>query len=216
MLAVLLLSSIGTAGVLFVRLNELSEAAPVRPAMPPPPPPRPEPTSSGPQASDRPVRSADDLERVCDRWYYPESPKYHGSAPHPIVISSRDRLDLDHRTARTLNLAAYSGGAADRAAWAPQPANVQLVACLDFTGGGDELRKCDIDDPEPETLSLKEGRYRLAVYEVATRRKVAEVKLTGDDKGCPWVVVTGSDRTLYSTVADRQLYAALRGRVEGL
>jgi hypothetical protein len=166
------------------------------------------------KASSYPVGSADDLERVCDRWYYPQSPAYAGAAPHPIAVGVKDRRDLDSRIIRSVqDLPGRS--AAAKAAWnPPDPAAVQLVACLDLVDAGQPIRTCAFDDPKPETLPLNEGIYALNVYEVATRKKVAEARLTGENQKCPSIVLLGRDKTVYSEVTDRQLVEALSRHVE--
>ncbi|WP_430780301.1 hypothetical protein [Actinoplanes sp. G11-F43] len=50
---------------------------------------------------------------------------------------------------------------------------------------------------------------------MATRRKLLEKSLTGADRSCPFVVLSGAGGTLHSAVRDRQLYDLLRERVEG-
>ncbi|MEV0902669.1 hypothetical protein [Actinoplanes sp. NPDC049802] len=168
--------------------------------------------AAGPRASDQPVRADDDLDRVCGDTYFPAAPKYRGDGPHPVMISVRESLSADGRFTRTLNRAAYGGSAAQRRTWAPAPRRAQLVACLDLTGPGRPIRDCKSGD---RTLSLVEGRYRLTVYEVATRREVAGTALTGGDRACPFVILTSAGPTLYSAVKDQQLYDLLRRRVEG-
>ncbi|MEU4426984.1 hypothetical protein AB0F81_40705 [Actinoplanes sp. NPDC024001] len=212
-LALLLIGVLGAVTYLFVRLTDLPPSAAKAPAGPPPSFPV-EGAGTGPRAATEPVRTTNDLELVCENWYYPDAPKYRGRAPHPVTISVRDRMDGTNRATRTLNQTAYGGSAEKRRAWAPRPAQTQLVACLDLIGAGPKLRDCEVEDPDPQTLPLKQGRYRLTVYEVATREKVAETDLIGRDKACPWVAITGTDRTLYSLVDDDQLYRALRKRVE--
>ncbi|WP_122980097.1 hypothetical protein [Actinoplanes teichomyceticus] len=163
-----------------------------------------------PQVAARRVRAAADLDAVCANSYFPAAPRWRGRAPHPVVISVRDRRDLAQRSARTLNPLAYGSSAAARRAWAPAATKAQIVACLDLIGGGATLRNCRTDEPKRPTLPLEVGRYRLTVYEIATRRKVAETTLEGAERSCPWVVLTGSDPTLYTAVSDRQLVRALR------
>ena len=213
-LATMLAGFLGAAGFLFVQLLDIPENSRPRPPIGPPPSfPVIEGAATGPRAAATPVRSEDDLEQVCESWYFPGAPKYRGAAPHPIVISARERMDRSERSSRTLNAVAY-GKDAKRKAWAPKPVQAQLVACLDLISAGPKLRSCTVDDPDPQTLPLREGRYRLTVYEVATRKKVAETNLTGKDRSCPFVAVTGPKRELYSVVDDDQLYTALRKRVE--
>ncbi|WP_157441216.1 hypothetical protein [Actinoplanes awajinensis] len=163
-----------------------------------------------PQAATHPVRSADDLELVCGSTYYPTAPKFAGKAVHPIAISARGRLDMDQRSSRTLARVALGGSAVARRAWAPAVTRVQLVACLDLIGGSAKLKDCKSDEAKKPVLPLMVGRYKLTVYEAATRRKVTETTLEGADKACPWVVMTGSDRTVYSQVTDDQLFRVLR------
>ncbi|WP_328459828.1 hypothetical protein OHA21_28165 [Actinoplanes sp. NBC_00393] len=211
-LALLLVGCLGAAAYFFVQLINLPPSA-AKPAGPPPSFPV-EGALAGPRAATEPARTTDDLELVCQDWFYPDAPKYRGAAPHPILISVRDQMDVTYRSTRTLNETAYAGTAAERKAWAPKPGQVQLVACLDLIGAGPKLRDCKVEDPDPQTMPLRQGRYRLTVYEVATHKKVGEVNLTGKDKSCPWVPMAGPDRTLYSAVQDDQLYRALRKRVE--
>ncbi|MBG0566305.1 hypothetical protein [Actinoplanes aureus] len=213
-LALLLVGLVGAASYFFVQLTDIPPSAAKPPAGPPPSFPV-EGGASGPRAATDPVRTTDDLELVCENWYYPGAPKFRGAAPHPVLISVRDQLEVTYRSVRTLNQTAYAGSAAKRKAWAPKPAQTQLVACLDLVGGGPKLRDCKVEDPDPLVLPMKQGRYRLTVYEVATREKVAESNLIGKDESCPWVAMTGPDRTLHSTVDDDQLYRVLRKRVEG-
>lgn len=215
-LASLLVGFLGAATFLFVQLIDVDSSSTARAPIGPPPsfPAAGGKVGDGPWAADTPVRTEQDLEQVCESWYYPGAPKYRGTGPHPVLISVRDRMDRTDRAARTLNETAFAGTAAQREAWAPKPAKAQLVACLDLVGAGSRVRDCEVDDPDSPTLPLKEGRYRLTVYEVATRKAVTEVNLTGRDKSCPWVAMTGPDGHLYTAVEDDQLYRALRKKVE--
>jgi hypothetical protein len=215
-LASLLAGFLGAAAVLFVRLIDIEPSRSSRPPLGPPPsfPVVEGSAAAGPRAAATPVRTERDLEQVCESWYFPGAPLYRGTAPHPILISVRSRLDDSSRTARTLNLAAYAGSASRQRAWAPQPVQAQLVACLDLIAAGPRVRECRVDHPVERVVPLREGRYRLTVYEVATRKRVSETKLTGKDPSCPWVSVTGPSRELYTGVYDDQLYRALRKRVE--
>ncbi|MEU4625590.1 hypothetical protein AB0G04_37165 [Actinoplanes sp. NPDC023801] len=197
------------AAYLFVGVGGTSPAAVSAPR-------KPAPSASGaavagPRPAGYGVRTGDDLHLVCDDWFYPSAPKLRGGTPHPVVISER-AAGTDYRTTRTLNRAAYAGSATQRRAWAPEPVKAQLVACLDLTGPGRPIRDCGSG---AEARKLVEGRYRLTVYEVATRRKVAERSLTGADRACPFVVLSSAGDTLFSAVKDQQLYDQLRKRVEG-
>jgi len=171
---------------------------------------------AGSKASSYRVRKEDDLERLCDRWYYPKSPKYTTAvAPHPIAISVRDRKDLDFRTTKSYLSVPYDAPAAVRDAWQPKsPAKVQLVACVDLVAIGPKVKSCKIDKPKPSSIPMKEGRYRLTLYEVATRRALLDTKLTGEDESCPFFIVIGNDRSVYTGLEDAQLVETLRRYVE--
>ncbi|GAA2875126.1 hypothetical protein GCM10010443_41820 [Actinoplanes cyaneus] len=171
------------------------------------------PSATAAQPAAKPVGAVTDLDAVCGNTYYPAAPKYAGKGPHPVVISAKERLDLGDRSARTLNRYAYSGSPAAKKAWAPAAKQAQLVACLDLIGGGTKVKDCATDLAASPKMPLMVGRYRLTVYEVATGRKVVESTLNGAAKTCPWVVLTGSDSTLYTTVDDAQLYRALQAKV---
>jgi hypothetical protein len=171
---------------------------------------------AGSKASTIKLRKNEDLERVCDRWYYPKSPKYTTSvSPHPIVISVRDRKDLDFRSVKGYVGTPYDAPAKIKAAWEPKsPSSVQLVACVDLVTIGSKVKSCKIDKPKPSSIVMKEGTYRLSLYEVATRRKIFETKLTGENESCPLLILIGDDRAVYSTLEDEQLVDALRRFVE--
>lgn len=172
---------------------------------------------AGSKASSYRVRKSEDLERLCDRWYYPKSPKYTAAvAPHPIAISVKDRKDLDFRSNKTyLSSIPYDAAPALRDAWQPKnPAKVQLVACVDLVTIGPKVKSCRIDKPKPSSIPMKEGRYRLSLYEVATRRKLFETRLTGEKESCPFFILIGSDRSVYTELEDTQLVEALRRYVE--
>ena len=170
----------------------------------------------GSKASSYRVRKEEDLERLCDRWYYPRSPKYTATvAPHPVVISIKDRKDLDYRSTKSYVSLPYDATPAVEAAWEPKkPAAVQLVACVDLVSIGPKVKSCRIDEPKPSSIPMREGRYRLSLYEVATRRKLLQTRLTGEDESCPYFIMIGSDRAVYSGPEDRQLVEALRRYVE--
>ncbi|MFG1605912.1 hypothetical protein [Actinoplanes sp. NPDC049265] len=173
---------------------------------------------AGSKASSTRVREAKDLERVCDHWYYPKAPKYTTElSPHPISISVRERKDLPYRTTVGYLDIPFESPAAIKDAWQPKDfSKVQLVACVDLvTTKTPKVKTCPIDKPKPSKIDMKEGRYRLTLYETATRKKLFETRLTGEDETCPLFILVGEDRSVYSTVDDRQLTDTLRRFVEG-
>lgn len=170
----------------------------------------------GSKASSYRVRKDEDLERLCDRWYYPKAPKYTTAvAPHPIAISVKDRKDLEFRTSKSYLSLPYSAPSAVEAAWEPKnAATVQLVACVDLVTIGSRVKSCRIDKPKPSSIQMKEGTYQLTLYEVATRRKLLQTRMTGEDESCPILIFIGNDRAVYTTLEDRQLVDVLRRYVE--
>jgi hypothetical protein len=89
---------------------------------------------------------------------------------------------------------------------------VRLVACVDLTQTGKKIKTCKFD--EGQKIPMREAKYRLALYEVATGKKVLEKTLTGEDEECPFMVLLGADRNVYSQVGDRQFYETLKKYVE--
>ena len=168
---------------------------------------------AGPRAATYPVRELDDLSRVCDGWYYPQSPKFAGKAPHQIAVGVVDSTVLPSRHVMSAVTVPDLKESIWRA-WMPEkPGKTQLVACVDLTRSGATLKSCKYDDPKPETVAMKQGFFRLRLYEAATGKKLLERKLTGEDEKCPSVVFLAGGESLYSEVDDRQLYELLRGFV---
>ena len=168
---------------------------------------------TGPRASTYPVRTGDDLARVCDGWYYPQSPKFTGKAPHQISVGVVDSVKLPSRhilaavTIPDLRESIWR-------AWIPEnPGKTQLVACVDLTRSGSRLKSCKYDDPKPETIGMTQGFYRLRLYEAATGKKLLDKPVTGANEKCPSAVFLAQGEGLYSEVDDRQLYELLRGFV---
>jgi hypothetical protein len=170
---------------------------------------------TGPRASSYPVRKPDDLQRVCDQWYYPKSPKVKSSGIQPVSIFTRDSKDFDSRTETTLYDIPNWYTAKKQKAWDPKsPAKVRLVSCVDLVSSGKKLRTCKFDDPKGLKVPMREGTFRLALYEVATGKKLVDKRLKGKNKECPFLVLLGADRTIYSQVDDRQIYDLLKKYVE--
>lgn len=176
--------------------------------------------ASAPQASPTPVRTADDLKRVCDQRYFPKSPKVQSAGVQPVSVFSQDRVGQDRqvfdaRRKRTLLDIPNWYTAPKRKAWDPEsPAKVRLVACAELVGTGAQVKTCALDDPKGREVPMLAGKYRLTLYEVATGRKLLDERLTGGDQKCPFVVLSGADQAVHSPLSDRQLYDALKKDVE--
>ncbi|MET0426090.1 MAG: hypothetical protein ABW046_19630 [Actinoplanes sp.] len=173
----------------------------------------PGPAVTGPRPSTYPVREADDLGRVCEGWYYPQSPKYAGKAPHQINVGKVTSKDFDSRLVSSFVSVPYNLSEKTRDAWWPKdPGKSQLMACVDLKKTGAQLKTCKFDDPKSDItkVPLKQGVYQLRLYEVATGKKLLDKPVTGEGEDCPPMVLLGADRSIYSEVDDRQLYELLR------
>ncbi|MEU4221565.1 hypothetical protein [Actinoplanes sp. NPDC026623] len=170
----------------------------------------------GSKRSSYPVRKAEDLSRVCDGWYYPKAPKYTGLAPHSIVMSSQNDKALDSWLVLTIYDLPYDTADAVKNAWAPKnPAKVQLMACAEAVSIGPKVATCHVDKPKPKKVPMKVSNFRVTLYEVATRRKLAQVRMKGEDETCgPFLILVGADGATYTDLDDRQLIEALRRYVE--
>ncbi|MFI5893464.1 hypothetical protein ACIA5D_25505 [Actinoplanes sp. NPDC051513] len=168
---------------------------------------------AGPRPSTYPVRTGNDLARVCDGWYYPQSPKFAGKAPHQISVGVVDSVLAPSRHMLSAVRVPEQKESIWRA-WVPDnPAKSQLVACVDLTKAGKPLRNCKYKDQTPPMIALSQGVYRLRLYEAATGRKLLDKPVTGADGDCPSVVFLADGDSLYSEVNDTQLYGLLKGFV---
>ncbi|MEV6965539.1 hypothetical protein AB0M47_10510 [Hamadaea sp. NPDC051192] len=168
-------------------------------------------------ARDFPVTTKEDLDGVCRGWYYPQSPALTSPAPHPVMVTVLDEFFDDYR---------YQPGSVDvpagtakslRDAW--QPADLtktQIVACVDLAAAGKSLGTCKFTKPKPTTVAFAEGVYKVTAYEVATGRKLLDVRVTGAGKDCPILtfVPAEGEIVLHSSITDRQLYNQLHALVE--
>ncbi len=168
--------------------------------------------AGGPRPSTYPVREDDDLARVCDGWYYPQSPKFAGPAPHQISVGVVSTVAARNRFMKS-SVAVPELKESIWRAWLPEhPAKSQLVGCVDLIRTGGKLKSCKFDDP-PDTVPMKQAFYRVRLYETATGRKLLDRQLTGEDEDCPSIVFLIGEHTIYSEVGDRQLYEQFRSYV---
>jgi hypothetical protein len=220
--AVLALGCLGTVGWGIVRIADNVRSAattPPRPVVPLVPSgaasPDPAGTLDGPQASSYAVREADDLQRLCEGWYYPQSPTITTTGLNPVQVFANERKDLPSMIQEAVTGVPYTASKAVRDAYDPaSPAKVRQVACVNLVSTGKHVRSCTFNDPKPEKIPLEQGFYQFTLYEVATGKKLVDKKITGEDDSCPFVVLLGSDRTIYSSIGDRQLYELLHKYVQ--
>ncbi|MFD0516751.1 DUF805 domain-containing protein [Paractinoplanes durhamensis] len=171
---------------------------------------------AGSKRSTTPVRVNADLLRVCDGWYYPAAPTFTGLSPHPALIGVRDRTFGDDRLVRPKLHLPYPATKPLKEAWYPtDPTTVQVVACVDQVGsGGARLTDCAVSEPSPQAVPMKAADYQVTVYEVATRRRLAQEKLSGAEQSCGLLVVVGSDGVAYADLSDDQLIGLLAKYIE--
>ncbi|GIE02200.1 hypothetical protein [Paractinoplanes durhamensis] len=169
-----------------------------------------ETTPSGPQASTYPVRTDEDLERVCDGWYYPQSPKFTGKAPHQISVGVIDSTTLPSRHFGSVSVPELKESI--WRAWIPtDPTKTQLVGCIDLATTGATAKSCKFDDPKPEKIALKKATYRVRLFEAATGKKLLDkAAVKGEDETCPTIVYLLGGESLVSQVSDRQVYEFFR------
>jgi hypothetical protein len=178
------------------------------------PDPEVESEPAGPKASSYPVREHDDLNRVCDEWYYPQSPKFAGKGPHQIAVGVVDRKDFPSRIVKSSVDVPYSLNEKSWRAWMPSDAaKTQLMVCVDLLTTGKQVKKCTYEDPKDEQIPLIRATYQVRLFEVSTGRKLVDKKVAGNDTECPSMILLGSDRTIYTGVDDRDLYEMFRGYV---
>ncbi|MEV4757684.1 hypothetical protein AB0J86_21580 [Micromonospora sp. NPDC049559] len=173
-----------------------------------------ESVQQGPQASEYPPTNTSDLDSLCEEsTFFPQLPKRAGKAPHPVVLlvggeSGGRYQDGTYYFDEGLSSSVEQTWAAEN------PGKVQLVACLDRVRTGSTIRSCKYDDPRPETLTLLRADWHLRVYEAATGRKLLDKPMPGDDRSCPYVVLTGADKKIYASVSNRAKLGALRNLVK--
>jgi hypothetical protein len=137
------------------------------------------------------------------------------SGTQPASIFTRESKDFDTRTQTTLYDIPRWYTTQKQKAWDPKsPAKVRLVGCVDLASSGKKVRTCKFDDPKGLKVPMREGTYRVALYEVATGRKVVDKRVKGEQEECPFLVLLGADRNIYSQVEGRRLYELFRKYVE--
>ncbi|OJF11705.1 DUF805 domain-containing protein [Couchioplanes caeruleus] len=172
--------------------------------------------TAGSRRSAYPVRQIADLTRVCDGWYYPKAPRYTGLAPHPIVTASRNRLLNDAWEVSENFEAPDVAWPPAKDAWRPSdPTKVRVVACADRVATRSKVRTCHVDSKPPADVTMKQAVFRVTLYEVATRNKLMQTRMTGDNEDCGpiFILVDQHDQT-YTSISDRQMWETLRRYVE--
>ncbi len=118
---------------------------------------------------DEPVTTVSDLVAVCSSQHPTTAAPYAGVPPHPILVvrprgAVQDMLENPR-------LAGFGP------AWNPQdPAAVQLVACTESDGGGEDSGlTCHYRSGQ--SASLRFANYIITVYEARTGAKVSQTRI---------------------------------------
>ena len=142
------------------------------------------------------------------RKYFPDAAPYDGSAPHPVhvVIETPEEAGEDDASYGALG---WRNVGPDDVRTILRPESVQLVACLDWVAGGDEIGRCDFEDHA--SVPVRSATYDLTVYEARTGDEVGTDRIEdAHSTQCPntWIF-QGDDVTIFAAPTAQQLDAAL-------
>ncbi|MFD5175026.1 hypothetical protein ACFWM1_04390 [Nocardia sp. NPDC058379] len=143
-----------------------------------------------------------DMESACHDMggkFFPSAAEFGGPAPHPVVAFVDEQVG-------GVSEAEIGGSDAPRE-WGGrglQPADVQLIACLDEAEDGKFLTDCKFTS---STLPLYQGRYDVTIREARTGREVGTVELAGKSTpDCPFSALTKGDNPKIHTEPDLAEY----------
>ncbi|MEQ7004797.1 hypothetical protein ABN028_01235 [Actinopolymorpha sp. B17G11] len=150
--------------------------------------------AAGPRANEGPLESRA-FEDGCawPREYFPRAAAYTGEAPHPVqILIEEHAASGDYYTGMVL----LAPNAAERLPGYLNPretAEVQLLACLDQTGQGRQVRTCRFAEPSA-TVPVYEATYDITVYEARTGAKVGTAVIpAATTASCPMLLSYDSD-----------------------
>ncbi len=159
----------------------------------------------GSKPLDEPVTKVSDLVALCDGRHFTTAAPYAGPPPHPILVVRPHGAVEDMMENPRLNELGP--------AWNPQDAAaVQLVACTESDGGGEESGlRCQY--PFGKSASLRIADYTVTVYEARTGAKVGQAKIKARET-CPLSApVYRQDPVVYATPSAQQYLEALESFV---
>lgn len=155
----------------------------------------------GSEPIDGPVTKVSDLVAVCGGRHFAAAAPYAGAPPHPILVVRPHGAVQD--MFENPRLSGFGP------AWNPQdPAAVQLVACTESDGGGEELGlRCHY--PFGTSASLRSADYTVTVYEARTGAEVGQARIEARET-CPLSApVYRQDPVVYATPSPQQYLDAL-------
>jgi hypothetical protein len=147
-----------------------------------------------PRATDGPLKSRV-FEDGCGwpRKYFPRAAAYSGEAPHPVqIVIEEHAASGEYYTGMVL----LAPSAKERLPGYLNPretSKVQLVACLDQTAQGRQVRTCQFAEPSA-TVPVYEATYDVTVYEARTGAKVGTAVIPyAATATCPMLLSYDSD-----------------------
>ncbi|MFE3544020.1 hypothetical protein ACFXK0_13745 [Nocardia sp. NPDC059177] len=153
-----------------------------------------------------PVADISAMEDACHDMggkFYPTAAEFGGPAPHPVIAFVEDSVGYSDA-----EIGGYDGprewGGRDL-----EPADVQLIACLEEPDDGDFLTDCQFTS---SSLPLYQGRYEVTLREAATGRAVVTTEILGKaSPDCPSSVLTKGDNPKIHTEPDLAEYQRVLG-----
>ena len=99
----------------------------------------------------------------------------------------------------------------------PSPGQVQLVACAERTGVGDQVGDCEYPGSRPVSFPLYRATYEVVLYEARTREEVTRITLAGEGRYCPklFTYFESQGARIFTTLTADQYVDAFRRFVEG-
>jgi hypothetical protein len=148
------------------------------------------------------------------RKYFPQAAGYAGQAPHPVQILIEEHAASGDYYTGMLLLPPETKGRKEQLPGYLNPAektSVQLLACLDQTGQGRQVRTCRFAEPAA-TVPVYEASYDITVYEARTGATVGSAVIAAAATAtCPMLLSYNSDDEprIFTRPSARQIDDAL-------
>lgn len=164
-----------------------------------------------PKPSDQPLDSSA-INSSCSwpRKYFPDQPVYEGSEPHPVAVLIEEHSASGSYYRKMLLL---PSSVSDRTPGYLNPrddSTVQLLACLDQTEEGRQVKTCEFDSGEP--VPMRQATYEVTVYEARTGDEVGKTSIRDAVRAtCPTIITyrENEDPKLYTEPSLTQVEQAL-------
>jgi hypothetical protein len=168
-------------------------------------------------AKPRPVDGLPDnstvAEACAEHGYFPAAAPHDGSDSAPVRIAIRKEKEGAYGGEyESLLLRPVPGQRVPAHLNPTRNETVELVACLDQSGAGEQVETCRFDSASDE-IPMYEATYDVTVYEAHTGTAVGTTTLRDAEQAiCPAMLFVGDgDTKLYTEPSARQLDEALSG-----